>query len=382
MNLLQIQDEERVYTMYYNENSRFRNWLITINYKSTLVWPDKNVQRILREFSDITYYVFQLEQGEKGTYHHHLFICFQNAKSFSTIKNKFHSANLAPVESGLNYVRDYCSKVEGRVRGPVEYGTFPQQGKRSDLDVIYELIKDGVTDLEISEKYPSAYIKYHKNFKSVRQELLEEKYSEQFRKLDVTYIYGDPGTGKSRYVMDKFGYKNVYRITNYAHPFDQYQGEDIIVFEEFRSSLKIEEMLNYLDGYPFRLPARYENRVACYTKVYVITNICFFEQYHNVQDFSEESFAGFARRFNKGILHFKKNSETGDTIVNAYSSIREYLISMSEQGSKKDHLDYKKIAKKYLNKLDNSVNKRDFNSIDECTDDTEKDHSVCIEDLI
>ncbi len=32
------------------------------------------------------------------------------------------------------------------------------------------------------------------------------------------------------------------------------KGQDVIVFEEFRSSLKIQDMLNYLDGYPCELP--------------------------------------------------------------------------------------------------------------------------------
>ena len=79
--------------------------------------------------------------------------------------------------------------------------------------------------------------------------------------------------------MEKYGYQNVYRVTDYDHPFDSYKGQDVIVFEEFRSSLKIQDMLNYLDGYPCELPCRYNNKLACFTKVYIITNISFNQQY-------------------------------------------------------------------------------------------------------
>ena len=42
-------------------------------------------------------------------------------------------------------------------------------------------------------------------------------------------------------------------------------------FDEFRSSLLIGDMLDYLDCYPLALPARYANRQACYETVYIIS---------------------------------------------------------------------------------------------------------------
>ena len=73
--------------------------------------------------------------------------------------------------------------------------------------------------------------------------------------------------------MDKHGYKNVFRVTNYAHPFDGYRGERVLLFDEFRSSLPLADMLKYLDGYPLMLPCRYADKVACFTEVYIISNI-------------------------------------------------------------------------------------------------------------
>ena len=66
--------------------------------------------------------------------------------------------------------------------------------------------------------------------------------------------------------MELYGYENVYHVTNYDHPFDDYRGQNVILFDEFRSSLPVADMLKYLDGYPLMLPCRYSNKVACYTK--------------------------------------------------------------------------------------------------------------------
>ena len=89
---------------------------------------------------------------------------------------------------------------------------------------------------------------------------------------------------------------NVFRITDYLHPFDLYKGQDVILFDEFRSSLKIQDMLNYLDGYPLELPCRYANKIACYTKVYLISNISLESQYMNIQLDSPETWDAFLRR--------------------------------------------------------------------------------------
>lgn len=96
--------------------------------------------------------------------------------------------------------------------------------------------------------------------------------------------------------MEKYGYENVFRVTNYDHPFDGYSGQDVMLFDEFRSSLPLSNMLCYLDGYPLMLPCRYANRVACYTKVYIISNIPLEKQYPNVQLEELASFEAFKRR--------------------------------------------------------------------------------------
>ena len=98
----------------------------------------------------------------------------------------------------------------------------------------------------------------------IRQDILTERYRNQWRDLEVTYIFGPTATEKTRGVLEKHGYSSVYRVTDYKHPFDRYAQEPVMLLDEFRSSLLVGDMLDYLDGYPLALPARYANRQACY----------------------------------------------------------------------------------------------------------------------
>ena len=181
-----------------------------------------------------------------------------------------------------------------------ESGELPEQLDRrvKQSEAILTMVENGASDGEIMRTYPSAMYRL-KNIEQARQTLLEEKFREEWRVLHVEYIWGATGVGKTRSVMDKHSYKNVFRVTNYAHPFDSYKGEPVILFDEFRSSLPLVDMLKYLDGYPLMLPCRYEDKVACFTEVYIISNIPLEQQYPNVQVEEPESYAAFLRRINE-----------------------------------------------------------------------------------
>ena len=143
----------------------------------------------------------------------------------------------------------------------------------------------------------------------------DKQFAETWRDLEVTYIFGPTGAGKTRSVMDAYGYANCYRVTDYKHPFDTYDGQDVIIFEEFRSSLKQGDMLNYLDGYPLLLPCRYFNRQACYTKVFIITNIPPTDQYFNIDQASREA---FFRRIKMVVEH------GGNGVRNVYPGVKAW----------------------------------------------------------
>ncbi len=90
--------------------------------------------------------------------------------------------------------------------------------------------------------------------------------------------------------------------------FDGYNGQDVLVFEEFNSQVPIEDMLNYLDIYPLHLPARYNDRVACYTKVYLTSNLPLEKQYRAEQWDRPETWRAFLRRIHNVIEYLPDGS--------------------------------------------------------------------------
>lgn len=172
----------------------------------------------------------------------------------------------------------------------------------------------------------------------IRQDILEDRYRTKWRNLTVTYIFGPTATGKTRSVMEKHGYGNVFRVTDYKHPFDRYASEPVLCFDEFRSSLMIGDMLNYLDGYPISLPARYANRVACYETVYIVSNITLRKQYPLVQTEEETTWRAFLRRIGN-VVEYKADGSTiehGNAMDYVFPPVPDWVKEIEE--SKQEEL--------------------------------------------
>lgn len=258
----------------------------------------------------ITYFIFQQEVGTFGTAHLQVYLNFSMSKRFSTIKTLFPTAHIEPMLGTKTQAKQYCSKDNSRRIAcdlqqckVYEFGEFIPERARTDLMGLINEIKEGFDNGFIIEKHPLEFFKFHNHIENFRTTMLFEKYKKLWRSLDVTYIYGSTGIGKTRSIMERYGYENVFRLTDYVRgKFDSYKGQDVIILEEFRSGnggLTITDMLNVLDGYPFMLPARFNDRVACFTKVFILTNWPLYKQFENTQTEHPETFKAFLRRIHK-----------------------------------------------------------------------------------
>lgn len=150
---------------------------------------------------------------------------------------------------------------------------------------------------------------------ALRETIRTDQYGGVFRpNLEVTYLYGASGTGKTRSIFAKHDPRDICRIISYPLTgirFDPYHGQKILVFEEFASQVPISDMLNYLDIYPIMLPARYSDRAACYEKVYITSNIPLWSLYKKVQEDFPDRWEAFCRRIHN-IVEF---TDTGSIIV-------------------------------------------------------------------
>ena len=308
-----------------------RKYQLTINNPKEHGFSHNEIHEILKNnFKTLIYYALSDECGT--CYHTHLFLVFSSRVRVSTIHRNFEGAHIeiarGSISDNINYLKkegkwkENKEKHEKRIEGTFEeYGTRPpdSQGKRTDMSELYQYINDGLSNAEILALNQD-YILNVDKLDKVRNILLTNRFKEEVRlDLQVIYISGATGTGKTRGVFEKDGYVNTFRVTDYAHPFDAYCCQETIVFDEFRNSLKLSEMLNYLDIYPVDLPSRYNNKVACYRKVYIISNWKLEQQYSYEQINDRESYLAFLRRIHK-VVTYKDNGEKVQ-----YNSVEEYL---------------------------------------------------------
>lgn len=300
-------------------SDQYRKWQLTFNDPIPKGWTHEAIKNKINEFSNVIYWCMSDETGlESQLFHTHLYMVLKNGVRISTIQNRFPSVHWDICKGSSPENRDYVFKEGKWLTDPKadtnhrdsheEYGELPNErpGKRTDLDELYDMIKNGFSNFDILEENPQ-YIMQIDKLDRIRKTYQEEQYKNTWRDLEVTYIWGTTGSGKTRGVKEQYGYSNVYTVTDYTHPFDGYGGQDVILFEEFRSNLRIADMLQYLDGYPIELPCRYSNKVACFTKVYFCTNIDIRDQYRDIRMDYPETWNAFIRRIHKVKVYTGRN---------------------------------------------------------------------------
>ena len=293
-------------------DSQSNSYQLTINNPVAKGWTHDRIKSVLvNNFKTFYYACMADERGE--TYHTHLFVYFKSRVRFSTVKSHFPEAHIEAckglVSQNIAYVKKTgkwadSDKAETRIEGSFEeVGTPPpdSKGRNFEMSELYEMVSEGLSDAEII-RINQDYIPHLTTIARLRQVLLIEKYK-GYHPLDVRYIFGETATGKSRYVLEKYAPENVYRVTDYVHPFDGYNCQPVLVFEEFRQSLRLSDLLNFCDVYATELPARYANKSRCYDSVYIISNWPLEMQYRTVRREDEASYRAFLRRISE-VLYF------------------------------------------------------------------------------
>ena len=303
-------------------NTQGRKWLLVINNPAEAGLDHAKLTEILHRFSP-SYFCMADEIATTGTYHTHIFFCAPSPVRFSTIKKRFPTAHIEKAYGTPKENRDYItksgqwadtSKAETSVPDTFEeWGTLPadNEDKAPEMFQLMQALRSGKSTMEVIEEHPNLAFRI-REIELLRQTILAEKYSVEKRKLDVTYLYGASGAGKTWGIFERHDPREICRITDYGGRngvrFDTYRYQDVLVFEEFHSQIPIDSMLNHLDIYPHTLPARYTDRTACYTKVYITSNIPLEEQYRDIQRYQLETWRAFLRRIHNVIEYLPDGS--------------------------------------------------------------------------
>lgn len=288
-----------------------RAWLITVNNpKEHGLEHEVLIERLTRFHPD--YFCLADEIGtETGTYHTHAYLHAGSPMRFSTLKRRFPAAHLDKAYGTPKQNRDYVrkegaweehAKSETRVDGTFyEFGELPpdKESRRAEL---LECVKQGMTTMEIVSERADLALRV-REIDALRDSVREELEGKKMRKLEVTYLYGEPGTGKTRLVYGRFEPSDVYRMSVYPKGgrtlFDGYRGEKVLLLDNFLGQIPVEELISYLEAYPLRLPARYSDKVACYDTVWIVSELPLEEQYVSVQRSSPRLWRSLLRKIDR-----------------------------------------------------------------------------------
>lgn len=162
--------------------------------------------------------------------------------------------------------RDYCMKDN-------KYEIFGKwikgQGHRTDLESIVAELEEGKKLSELMLEQPSLFCQYRNGLKDIASCVTKNK-TKEFRELEVIFITGPTGCGKTRLAMEQAEYR--IQGTQLAW-WQDYDGEDIICIDEYNNDVNITEMLNLLDGYQLRLNVKGSHTYANWTKVFITSNL-------------------------------------------------------------------------------------------------------------
>lgn len=256
----------------------------------------------------------------EGTNHVHA--VFEDVKTmrFSAVQNLFPGMHIEPTKGNKKQVEDYINKrgkfeekgevivarvTHGEIRGA--------QGKRSDLDLIAELIEEGLTPKEIYD----VDFGYRKYAKMIQQGFFDKKQKGTPLRKDMTNYWhlGESGSGKSfvyTQLAEQYGRDSVYMVTDYeGGGFDTYNAEPIIFLDEFRGQMPFHKLLHILGEYPVPIHARYQNVYALWNEVHITSVLPPERVYERMveTDRDRDTFEQLKRRITHVVYHAKTNGD-------------------------------------------------------------------------
>lgn len=271
-----------------------RRWMLTL---PEAEYDQDYVERSLGKYKAVT---GQLEVAPTTGYRHwQLYLENSSAVRFSTLRKLFPKGFYKPAkETRISCVR-YCTKAESFAGVSVSLGEIDlkvKQGTRTDFDSYLEqIVLEGKAADEVIHDDPRAVV-----FAShLRQlELIRDRqtWGRKFREIEVHYIHGGTRTGKTSALYETYGYSGIYRVPNWKNPFDGYRGEDVLLLDEYNTSVAIVDLLKILEGYPLEVSARYADKIAKFTKVFIVSNLRLESQHKTIQQEHPEQWEAFKAR--------------------------------------------------------------------------------------
>lgn len=247
-----------------------KNWCFTFNnppadHETEDLYDNHNaqvrvhVEHLIAEHK-ITYCVWQYEQGAAGTNHVQGYCQFGTRTRLNQAQEMFgvtlRNAHWEKAKGTAKQASDYCKKLDTRVQGPYELGILKSAGKRTDLDLFVQAMKEKVlTTDEIFDQFPSIQAKYPRFTKDLQRrarrieppiftprvgwqtDLVSYLHSPTNNR-QVRWYFDETGNSGKSYTAMSYGHGLGYVVTGGKHAdiFYAYDHQPVVFFDWPRSA--------------------------------------------------------------------------------------------------------------------------------------------------
>ena len=218
-----------------------------------------------------TYLVFQVEKGENGTPHLQGYAETKSAMRYTTFQSRVSPSQPQHVHYESPRAPAaciaYCKKEDSRVEGPWELGEAKKnQDKKATSAEVLDQVRKGKYDLGTLTQNL-----LQPNFFSVAEKM-RRKITIESRKLRIITIIGSAGIGKS-YIAHKIAKGDFVKAipSNSGVWFVGAEDEpSTLIIDEFAGQIKLSQLLQLLNEYPYPLEVKGSFYPARYTTVIII----------------------------------------------------------------------------------------------------------------
>lgn len=228
-------------------NSRSKYWCFTLN--NYTAEEEKRLQEVPVDAAN--YVIYGREVSESGTPHLQGYAEFVIRQRLSAVKRLLGTRGHYEVSRGTQLeATTYCRK-DGDV---FERGTPARRGsgRRTDLEDIRQAILANEPEEKIADEHFSKWVVYRRSFTAYRHLKNPPKDRPDLR---VIVLWGTSGVGKSSYVNSR--YPNCWISGDPVLKwFDGYNGESVVLIDDFNGECPFRFFLRLLDLYRLRVPVK------------------------------------------------------------------------------------------------------------------------------
>ena len=265
--------------------ARTRCWCLTISLaKTSIEEMSTYLENLAKEEPGFAACFSEEEGSEKdettgqGYRHLQMAVYWSQPQTGGKVMKLFNKPFKAHVEPAISQeaLCDYVQKRPTHISGPYKFGNWDSfeedckqakenKGKRTDLITLENAITSGMTYTEMmSDPSLNKHIAGKKEWVKDRIQAWQfQQWATRNRSplgnglLSVDYLYGGTGKGKTHLIQEMFGYADkTYRIAKAEQyesrfAFNLYEGQSVLILDEYRSSFPFQTLLDVLYGTPY-----------------------------------------------------------------------------------------------------------------------------------